>query len=58
MEYELYWAINIDDHEKFLSLGGDHLPLDFDIEVARGVYYKPIIVAAVLERIECLKIMI
>ena len=58
MEYELYWAINIDDPEKFMSLGGDHLPLDFDIEVTRGVYYKPIIVAAVTERIECLKIMI
>jgi hypothetical protein len=56
--YELAWAIQIDDAEKFEQLGGDHLPLDFDIEVTRGTYYKPIMVAAVKGNIECLKLML
>ena len=55
---EINWAIKIDDTEKFIGLGGDHLPLDFDIEVAKGVFYKPIIVAAVTGKTDCLNVMI
>ena len=57
-QYEITWAIKIDDPEKFIALGGEHLKLDFDLEVTRGVFYKPFIVAAVMERLDCLKIMI
>ena len=58
LEYELYWAIRIDDTERFLALGGDHLELDFDIEVEKAKFYKPIVIAAVMGKTECLKIMI
>ena len=58
LEYELYWAIRIDDTDRFIALGGDHLDLDFDVEVEKGVFYKPIIIAAVMGKVECLKIMV
>ena len=51
LEYEIYWAIRIDDGERFIALGGDHLDLEFNIEVSKGIYYKPIFIAAVMGKI-------
>jgi len=58
LQNEIYWSIYIDDDEKLEALGGDHVSLDFDMEISRGVYYKPVIVAAVMGRTECLKLML
>jgi len=59
VEREVYLAIKFGDSFKLKDLGGmDHLNLNYRIEVEKGVFYYPIMLAAAIGEVECLKIIL
>lgn len=49
LELEIEQSIRYDDHDKLVDLGaGEQVDIDFKIEVAKGIYYTPLMLCASL----------